>query len=216
MTDDKINYNYITKYIRSILPQSTGLLYEMEEYAETNNIPIVQPEVAKLISVITKIIKPYKILEIGTAIGYSAILLSESLRPGGEIVTIERDEAMIEIAEKNIKKAGLEDTIKIIKGEAVEILPGITGKYECIFIDAAKGSYPEFLSYCVDLLNSGGVLIADNVLYKGMIANDKLVKRRKKTIVKRMRSYLKDISENPVLESTIIPIGDGVAISYKM
>jgi|LSQX01.2.fsa_nt_gb predicted O-methyltransferase YrrM len=215
VTENNINYDYITEYIRNILPKTEGLLYEMEMYAQENNVPIVQPEVAKLISVITKIIKPDRILEIGTAIGYSAILLSESLKTGGKIVTIERDGNMIGIARKNIKKAGLEDTIKIIEGEAAEVLPNITDKYDCIFIDAAKGSYPDFLSYCIELLNSGGVLIADNVLYKGMIASDKLVKRRKKTIVKRMRSYLETISDNREFESTIIPIGDGVSISYK-
>ncbi|MDK2798447.1 MAG: hypothetical protein PWP27_27 [Clostridiales bacterium] len=215
MTENNINYGYITQYIRKIIPPNQGILNQMEEYAYENHVPIVQPEVARLIFVIAKIVNPTNILEIGTAIGYSAILLSNTLKPGGKIVTIERYEKMIKIAADNIKKANLENTITILEGDAEQILPTLEGQYDCIFIDAAKGQYMQFLPHCIRLLRSGGILISDNVLYKGMIATDTLVVRRKKTIVKRLRSYLDTISHHPQLESTIIPIGDGVAISYK-
>lgn len=216
MIEDNINYDYITQYIRETIPQNQGILKEMEEYAHENHVPIVHPEVARLIFVIAKIINPVNILEIGTAIGYSAILLSKALKPGGKIVTIERYEKMIKVARENIKKADLENTITVLEGDAEQILPGLAGQYDYIFIDAAKGQYLEFLPHCMRLLKSSGVLVSDNVLYKGMIATDKLVVRRKKTIVKRLRNYLTAICNHPQLESTIIPIGDGVAISYKV
>ncbi len=216
MIEDSINQQYIIQYIRDTIPKNQGLLKEMEGYAEKNHVPIVQPEVARFIIVIAKMVRPVKILEIGTAIGYSSILLSQALEAGGKITTIERYEKMINIARNNIKKANLENTIDILEGEAEQILPNIEDQFDYIFIDAAKGKYQEFFSHCIRLLKVGGVLVSDNVLYKGMIATDDLVIRRKKTIVKRMRNYLTEISNHPQLETSIIPIGDGVAISYKM
>ncbi len=215
MIEDNINQHYIIQYIRDTIPKNEGLLKEMEDYAEKHHVPIVQPEVAKLIIVIAKMVRPMKILEIGTAIGYSSILLSQALEVNGKITTIERYEKMINIAHNNIKKANLENTIDILEGEAEQILPNIEDEFDYVFIDAAKGKYQKFFSHCMRLLKVGGVLVSDNVLYKGMIATDDLVIRRKKTIVKRMRNYLTEIANHPQLETSIIPIGDGVAISYK-
>ncbi|MCG8499459.1 MAG: O-methyltransferase [Firmicutes bacterium] len=216
MTEDHINYHYITQYIRETIPQNEGILKEMERYAYAHHVPIVHPEVARLIFVIARIVKPTDILEIGTAIGYSALLLAKTLKQGGKIDTIERYGKMIDIAKENIRKANLEDSINIIEGDATEILPALEGEYDYIFVDAAKGKYMTFLPHCIRLLREGGVLVSDNVLYKGMIATDALVVRRKKTIVKRMRDYLAVISDHRQLETTVIPIGDGVAISYKL
>ncbi len=216
MAESNITREYVTQYIRKITPQQKGVLKELEKYAIEHHVPIVQPEVAQLIRVLTKTIAPMKILEIGTAIGYSAILFAQALKPGGKIVTIERYDKMIELAKQNIQKAGLEDIIQVIAGDAQEVLVDITGEFDCIFIDAAKGKYLTFLPHCLRLLKTGGLLISDNVLYQGMIASDKFVVRRKKTIVTRMRQYLDTISHHPQLESTIIPIGDGVAVSYKV
>lgn len=212
---DNINYDYITEYIRQTVAPNNSFLAELEEYAQKNHIPIIQPEVVKLIGVIVQVIKPKRILEIGTAIGYSSILMSEFLRDGGEITTIERYTKMIELAKKNIDKAGLSKAINILEGNAEEILPALKGEYDLIFIDAAKGQYLEFLNHCMRLLRVGGIIISDNVLYKGMIASDQMVVRRKKTIVKRMREYLKIICNHEQLYTSIIPIGDGVALSYK-
>ncbi|NLY44055.1 MAG: O-methyltransferase [Clostridiaceae bacterium] len=209
-------YDYVIKYIRETLPQTRGILKEMEEYAAYNHVPIVHPEVARLILVLCKMLRPKSILEIGTAIGYSSILMSEALEAGGKIVTIERYRKMVELARENIKKAGLEDTVEVLEGEAVDILPALKGSFDFIFMDAAKGQYLDFLPYCMDLLREGGVLVSDNVLYKGMVATDTMVVRRKKTLVNRLRDYLYIICHHPLLESTIIPIGDGVAISYKV
>lgn len=213
--DNGITYDYITEYIRYTIAPNSEFLQELEEYAKENHVPIIQPEVAKLIGVLGQILKPKRILEIGTAIGYSAILMSGFLQDGGKITTIERYSKMIEEAKKNIEKAGLENTISILEGEAESILPTLNEEFDLIFLDAAKGQYLEFLNRCMKLLRPGGLLISDNILYKGMIAADNLVVRRKKTIVKRMRDYLRYICSHEQLETSIIPIGDGVALSYK-
>lgn len=210
-----VSIDYINDYIRKTIKKNDGILAQLEEFAEKNHVPIVQPEVAALLKVITLTLKPKKVLEIGTAIGYSSILISTALPPGGKIDTIDRYELMFERAKSNIKKANLENTINIIFGDAAEILKTLDSEYDMIFLDAAKGQYPEFLPQCLRLLKSGGILISDNILYKGMIANDELVVRRKKTIVTRLRSYLDNICNNPQLETSIVPIGDGVALSYK-
>jgi predicted O-methyltransferase YrrM len=204
----------VEEYIRDILPRKEGLLKDMEEYALENHVPIVQPEVAKLLEVITKINQTKSILEVGTAIGYSAIIFTKAMGDG-KLTSIERRSDMVEIARKNIEIAGLKDQIEIIEGCAEEILPNIEGKFDLIFLDAAKGQYMKFLSSSINLLKKGGILVSDNVLYKGMIASDEYVVRRKITIVKRMRKYLDYIMDHPDLTTSLLPMGDGVALSYK-
>ncbi|MDP4094462.1 MAG: O-methyltransferase [Bacillota bacterium] len=211
-----ICYDYINEYVRKTIKTNQGILPELEDYASKNHVPIVQPEVARLLTVTGRLLKPVRILEVGTAIGYSSILMSEILAPGGVIDTIERYDLMIELARQNIKKAGLADTINVIAGDASEVLKCLDKEYDLIFLDAAKGQYGEFLTECIRMLRKGGLIFSDNVLYKGMIANDDLVVRRKKTIVKRMRSYLNDICNSDILDTSLIPIGDGVALSYKL
>ncbi|SHJ73234.1 Predicted O-methyltransferase YrrM [Caminicella sporogenes DSM 14501] len=205
----------VEEYIRNMIPKSSGIIYEMEEYARENNVPIIQPEVAKFLEVVIKASSIKSILEIGTAIGYSATVFTRAMNIKGKVVTIEKNEEMFEIASKNIKKAGYEKNIEIKFGDAVDVLPKIEGKFDMIFLDAAKGHYQKFFSLCYEKLNDGGIIVSDNVLYKGMIASNKYVKRRKITIVKRMRKYLDYISKHPNLTTSIIPIGDGVALSYK-
>lgn len=210
-----INYEYITDYIRATIMPNTGILAELEEYATQNHVPIIQPEVAALMKVIGSLKRPARILEVGTAIGYSSILFSGFLQEKGIIDTIERNEQMIELARNNIKSVGLKDTINVIAGDAIEVLACLDKSYDMIFLDAAKGQYNEFLEQSKRMLVSGGLLVSDNVLYKGMIATDDLVVRRKKTIVTRMRSFLKTLCQDEAFETSIIPIGDGVALSFK-
>ncbi|KPU28375.1 methyltransferase [Caloranaerobacter sp. TR13] len=207
--------DYIQKYIRSVIPRSSEILKTIEDYAKNYNVPIIHPEVAQFIRVIIQIKNPKKILEIGTAIGYSAIVMAEASKRDCEIITIERREDMVKLAKENFEKVDLNNRIRILHGEAQEILPNIKEKFDLIFLDAAKGKYMEFLPYCIENLNCGGVIISDNVLFKGMVANDELVIRRKKTIVRRMREYLKYICNTPILETSIIPIGDGIALTIK-
>ncbi len=213
--DDNINYEYIIRYLRDTLPKSTGFLKELEEYAKANEVPISQPESIRLIEVLLKIMNAKKILEVGSAIGYSAIRMSNAC--GAEVVTIELSEEMAVLARNNISRAGLDDKITLICGDAKDVLPEIKGdnEFDMIFVDAAKGQYMEFFPHCMRLLRQGGVLISDNVLYKGMTATDELVVRRKITIVRRLREYLDMLSNNKELSTAILPIGDGVAISFK-
>jgi predicted O-methyltransferase YrrM len=212
---NNINLPFIEEYIRSVLPTNTGLLREIEIYADENHIPIVHKEVGVLLQVITKAIKAKRVLEIGTAIAYSTLLFSEAMGENGHITTIDRNKKMIPLARENIKKAGKTENIRLMEGDAAMVLRQLKDKYDLIFLDGAKGHYKYLLNESINLLNSGGVLISDNILYKGMVATDKLVVRRQRTIVNRMREYLQYICNHPQLDTSIIPIGDGLAISYK-
>ena len=209
-----ICYDYINEYIRDIIPKDCGLIRELEEYARDNGVPIIHPEVARLMVVLGKLKKPKRILEIGTAIGYSAIVLAQVLDKEGKIDTIEKKSDMIEIAKHNIKRANLEDTINIIQGDAKEVLDDINEIYDMVFIDAAKGQYLEFLRRVVGKLKESAIVVSDNVLYRGMVASDKLLAKNKKTLVKRLREYLEYICNNDIFDTSVIPIGDGVAVSY--
>jgi predicted O-methyltransferase YrrM len=210
-----VNEDYITSYIRDITPQRTGQLKILEDYARENNVPIIEPEVGQLIKVLLKLHKPKEILEVGTAIGYSALLMGQNLEGDWSITTMERNPQMIEKARENFRESGLEDRIRIIEGDARETFPHLTKKYDFIFLDAAKGQYMEFLGYAKDLLKPGGLIVSDNVLYKGMVASDDLVVRRKRTIVNRLREFLEYISNMQGYTSSVLPLGDGVALTYK-
>ena len=210
---DNINYEYILRYIRATLPQSEGILKEMEDYARENSVPISQPESIRFLEIIIKIANAKKILEVGSAIGYSAIRMS--LAAGGEVTTIELSDAMADIAERNIEKASLADKITLIRGDAREIIPKIEEEFDLIFVDAAKGQYAEFFEHSRRLLKKGGIMVSDNVLYKGMTATDELLVHRKITIVRRLRSYLEMLKENREFSTALIPIGDGVALSFR-
>lgn len=210
-----INESSVEEYIRGLIPSRDNFFVELEKYAELNHVPIIHPEVAQLIRVLISITKPKRILEIGTAIGYSALVMASAMEKDGKVISIEKRDDMTGLAEKNIHDNGYSNMIEIIKGEAEEVLPNIDDKFDFIFIDAAKGQYMEFFPHCIRNLADGGIILSDNVLYKGMVASDELVLRRKKTIVKRMRNYLDYITSNKDLESSVIPIGDGVAITYK-
>ena len=205
----------VEKYIRRTLKDNEGLLKELEDYAQEHNVPIVHKEVSDLLRVMLKLQKPQSILEVGCAIGYSSILFTTSTDGQAKVITVERSEQMIEKARENFKKAGFEDNITLLEGDAEEVLKNVEGTFDMIFLDAAKGQYKLFYDLVIDKLKVGGLLISDNILYKGMIADDNLVMRRKKTIVKRMRNYLDYICECDYLSTSLIPIGDGVALSYK-
>ena len=211
-----ICYDYINEYIRGTIKRSDGILKDMEEYAKINRIPIIHPEVARFLTVLGRIKKPKFILEIGTAIGYSALVMSEILQDGGRIDTIEKDENLLEKASDNIRKLNLGDRINLMQGDARVLLDQVNGRYDMLFIDASKGHYMEFLKSSLGKLNEGAVIVSDNVLYKGMVSNDDIVVKRKKTIVKRLREYLDFICNCDLLDTTIITIGDGVAVSYYL
>lgn len=212
---DAIVYPYITSYIRGEISKRDGILGELEEYAEKNSVPIVQPETAKFLETIMCIKRPMRILEVGCAIGYSAILMAQYLEEGGSITTLEWDADIAKIARENIERAGLSDKITVINNDAKVVLPTLTGEYDVIFLDGPKAHYIYMLNDCIRLLKKGGVLISDNILYKGMIADDEHVIRRKITIVKRLRRFISAQMQRDELETTILPLGDGVTIAVK-
>ena len=189
-------------------------LMKIKEKALENHIPIIMDDTLEVIAEILKKSKPINILEIGAAVGYSAMCFSEYLQEGGKIDTIERDEDRIKEAKENFIKVGVNDKINLYEGDAVEILPTLTGKYDVVFIDAAKGKYPFFLEQALRMLNDKGVIIADNVLYKGYVMSD-YNKHKQRTAVRNLREYIARVNENSNLETKILEVGDGLAISYK-
>lgn len=187
---------------------------KIKQKALEEHIPIIMDDTLEVIANILKKNKPNRMLEIGTAIGYSAICFSKYLSKDGVIDTIERDENRIIQANENIKKLGLENKIHIHSGDAVEILPTLNEKYDIIFIDAAKGKYPFFLKESERLLNPHGIIIADNILYKGYVMSD-YNKHKQRTAVRNLREYIKEVTEDPNLETEILEVGDGLAISKR-
>ncbi|HAN10087.1 MAG TPA: O-methyltransferase [Clostridiales bacterium] len=215
--ENKVVYEYIEEYIRQIQPKLDVQLEALRVEAEEGHVPIVKPEVASLILTLLAIKKPKRILEIGTAVGFSANLMCKYLASDGEIITIERDADMYKKALENIKKLNTVNKIKVIFGDALEETTKVSGKFDVIFIDAAKGHYDIFYKSSLLLLAEEGVIIADNVLYKGLVACEKEeIARRNRTIHKRMRSFIDMIMSNPDFESTLIPVGDGIIISKKL
>lgn len=187
-------------------------LEKVKKKALKENIPIIMDDTLEVMEkyLITK--KPQRILEIGTAVGYSAICFTEFLAEDGMIDTIERDIERVKEAKENIKRVGVEDKIHIYEGDAVEILPTLDDKYDVVFIDAAKGKYPFFLKESMRMLKSDGIIFADNILYKGYVMSD-YNKHKQRTAVRNLREYIKEVSENPNLETEILEVGDGLAIS---
>lgn len=187
-------------------------LQRIKQKALEEHIPIIMDDTLEVIDEYLKKLKPMKILEIGTAVGYSAMCFSEYLSDGGKIDTIERDEERIKEAKMNIKNVGVEDKINIYEGDAVEILPTLNGKYDVVFIDAAKGKYPFFLKESLRMIKENGIIFADNILYKGYVLSD-YNKHKQRTAVRNLREYIKEVSENPNLKTEILEVGDGLAIS---
>ena len=212
MTKDII-FDYVTDYINNTLGKSDEFLSELETYADENHVPIVTKDTAWFLRSLMAMQKPKKILEIGTAIGYSAILFAKY--SNADIVTLEKDEETAFIAKENIEKAGLTDRIQVIVGDALESIKDIDDKFDFVFLDANKSHYKDYLPDIMRNLTDDGVIVSDNILYKGMVANDELVTKRQKTIVKNLREYINILTNHDELVTSIIPIGDGVALSVR-
>ena len=207
-----INYDYIENYLRNLKEINDEKLREMNDFAEENHVPIIERESEEFINFLISMHKPKKILELGTAIGYSSISFAKRNKCIEKIDSVELKGEMAEIARKNISDAGLENIISVHESDAYDYLLDLEEKYDLIFIDAAKGQYEKYFDSALKNLREKGLIICDNVLFKGMIAEDSLVKRRKITIVKRLRKFLKDISEDERFISSVVPIGDGVLL----
>lgn len=211
MVSDQIN-----AYLHSLIKARPSLLTEMEQYARENEVPIMDLVSVEAMLQILSFSQPKKVLEIGTAIGYSAIRIAFKL-PGCEIVTIERDKARYEKAEQYVKQANLESQITLIYGDALEVMEQVRaeGPFDCIFIDAAKGQYKRFFEIYSPLVAKKGIIVSDNVLYKGIVAQDGKVAKGIRTMVTNLRAYNEMLMENEEYDTTFYPIGDGMAISKK-
>lgn len=203
-------------YIDSLDRGNTPFLNEIEKYALETQVPIVRKATQSLLKFLLAFAKPESILEVGTAIGFSALLMSEYGPEGCHITTIEKYEKRIPIARENFKRAHKEDQITLLEGDAAEILKGLNGSYDLIFMDAAKGQYLNFLPDVLRLLGPGGLLVSDNVLQEGEVIQSRFaVNRRDRTIHARMREYLYELKHSQALETVVLPVGDGVALTIR-
>ena len=206
----------MTVFIDSMDTPNTEFLNKLEKYSKETNVPIIRPSMQSFLKLLLAMTQPKKILEVGCAIGFSALLMSEYGPEDCHITTIEKYEKRIPLAKENFAKAGKEDKITLLEGDAVEILSQQEGTYDFIFMDAAKGQYINFLPDIMRLLADGGVLVSDNVLQDGDIIESRFaVTRRNRTIHGRMRDYLYELKHHPELVTSILPVGDGVTVSVK-
>lgn len=203
-------------FINSFDKGNTPFLNEIEKFALETEVPIIRKEMQTFLRFLLTMNKPMKILEVGTAIGFSALLMSEYAPPGCQITTIEKYEPRIPIARENFRKAGKEEVITLLEGDATDILRQLDDAYDLIFMDAAKGQYIHFMPDILRLLAEDGLLISDNVLQDGDVIESRYaVVRRNRTIHGRMREYLYELTHHPQLETCILPVGDGITLSIK-
>ena len=206
----------IAVYIRSLEPPEKEMLETIEKEALDADVPIIRKETQSFLKVLLMIKKPLRILEIGTAVGFSALLMSEYMPEGARITTVENYAKRIAAARENFARAGREEEITLIEGDALEVMKSLEGPYDFIFMDAAKGQYINYLPEAVRLLAEDGVLMSDNVLQDGEVIESRFaVERRNRTIHSRMREYLYELKHHDSLQTSLIPLGDGVALSVK-
>ena len=206
----------IVTFINSLDTENSEILETIEKEALASDVPIVRREMQSFLKVLLMIQKPMRILEVGTAVGFSALLMSEYAPEQSRITTIENYEKRIPIARENFRRAGKESQITLIEGDAAEVLGTLEGSFDFIFMDAAKGQYINYLPEVFRLLEEGGCLVSDNVMQDGEVIESRFaVERRNRTIHARMREYLYELKHNEQLVTSIIPLGDGVAVSVK-
>lgn len=198
-----------------LLPVRDDYLLELEKNAAERYIPIIKPEVGQFLSVMVKAHRPTRILELGTAVGYSTIWLTRAAGPDVEVVTIEIDEERAAEAERNLKFYGFHQQVKIKIGDALEILPYLRREFDFVFIDAAKGQYINYIDILMEMVPTGGVIIADNVLYRGYVKKTGQIKHKRRTMVNILKDYITLVKSHPELDTSVIPLGDGLAVSVR-
>ena len=201
-------------FLRSILPDEDEVQTELRDYADAHHISVVDPEVGYLLHLLTGLVKPESVLEIGTAIGCSGIYIARAMEQGS-LTTIELTEERHTMALDYFRRAGVADKIHAICGDARDIVPQLDTQYDMIFMDAAKGQYMEFLAVADRILKPGGLLVADNVLLNGWVVNLNYPRHRQKTMVYRMKAFLEQFKENSAYQCSVVPLGDGVALIRK-
>lgn len=206
----------LVTYINSLDTGNTEILDQIEKEAIAVYVPIIRKEMQSFLKLLLAMQKPMRILEVGTAVGFSAILMAQYAPADCKIVTIENYEKRIPVAKENFKRAGKDEQITLLEGDAMQILPTLSGEFDMIFMDAAKGQYINFMPDILRLLKSGGVLVSDNVLQDGdIIESHYVVERRNRTIYKRMREYMYELTHNEGLVTAVLPVGDGITVSAK-
>lgn len=211
ITDERI-----TSFINSFGPENPKWLEDLEKEAHKTNVPVIRTQMQTLIRFLMIERAPVSILEVGCAIGFSALLMSEYMPEGSHITTIENYDIRIKAAKENFTRFGREDSISLLEGDAAQILPTLEGPYDFIFMDAAKGQYINFLPDIKRLMSEGGLLLTDNVLQDGDVIESRyIVERRNRTIHTRMREYLYALTHDTDLATVILQLGDGAAVSVK-
>ncbi len=207
----------LVTYINSLDKGNTAVLDQIEREALESYVPIIRKDMQSFLKLLLTVQKPMRILEVGTAVGFSAILMAEYAPEGCKIVTIENYDKRIPIAKQNFERAGKSDQITLLEGDATEVLKTLEEPFDMIFMDAAKGQYINFMSDVLRLLKKDGVLVSDNVLQDGdIIESHFIVERRNRTIYKRMREYLYELTHRDDLVTSVLPVGDGITVSVKV
>lgn len=207
---------WLQTFLTDTVPPRESFLVRLEKQAANEHIPIIHPDVAQFLHLLIRVHRPKTILEVGTAIGYSTIWMARAAGPDSLIKTIEINEDRAYEAWLNFKTAGIEEQVQNIVGDAIDLISKLDTQFDLIFLDAAKGQYLTFFEDAIKLLNPGGLIIADNVLLNGWVADQELIpSRRMKTMVNRMTDYIQLVMNHRQLTSSIIPIGDGMAVSLK-
>ena len=206
----------VVAYINSLDCGNSDICNIIEKEAIADEVPIIRKEMGNLLKVLLQLVQPERILEVGTAVGYSSILMSENMPQNCKITTIENYDKRIPVAKNNFKRAGKEDVITLIEGDALEVLKTLDGPYDFIFMDAAKGQYINYLPDIKRVLRKGGLLISDNILQEGEIVESRyVVTRRNRTIHARIREYVYELTHSEDFVTSIVPIGDGITLSVK-
>jgi predicted O-methyltransferase YrrM len=203
-------------YLQQLIPPRTGMIHDIEQEGMKHNVPIIQSAGAQVLQSITALRRPKAILEIGTAIGYSAILMAQAAT-NAHITTLEIDPERVKQAEANIHKCKLSERIKVIAGDAVESIPRLNQQFDMVFIDAAKGKYELFFELVFPKVTLEGMLVIDNVLFRGMVTlEDEQVDRKYRSMVRKLKQFNTMLSVHPQLETCFLPVGDGLAVSRKL
>ena len=206
----------VVAYINSLNCGNSDICNTIEKEAIADEVPLIRKEMGNLLKVLLQLVQPERILEVGTAVGYSSILMSENMPHNCTITTIENYDKRIPVAKNNFKRAGKEDVITLIEGDALEVLKTLDGPYDFIFMDAAKGQYINYLPDIKRVLRKGGLLISDNILQEGEIVESRYaVTRRNRTIHARIREYVYELTHSEDFVTSIVPIGDGITLSVK-
>ena len=203
-------------YLEDLLQPRNPLLEEMEAYSASHGVPSSDPEVALFLSITARAISARRALEIGTAIGYGAIILADAMGRDGKVTTIDPSEERVRVASDFISRAGLTDQIEIVPGKALDVLPELSGGFDLAYIDAVKEEYCEYLELILPIIRRGGVIIADNVLWKGQVATGRLLSPDQKASTTSLQEFNRRFISNPELQSVILPLGDGLAYGVKI